>query len=71
MLNVDIRGFAMKFYPREGNGDLVGNSTPVFFLRDLRAFPDLNRGAGRDPGGYRIVPGSGLTSRDPGTVFFT
>ena len=30
----DIRGFAMKFYTEEGNWDLVGNNTPVFFLRD-------------------------------------
>jgi catalase len=32
----DIRGFAMKFYTEDGNGDLVGNTTPVFFLRDPR-----------------------------------
>jgi catalase len=32
----DIRGFAVKFYTEEGNGDLVGNNTPVFFLRDPR-----------------------------------
>ncbi|HBW22541.1 MAG: catalase [Elusimicrobia bacterium GWA2_56_46] len=32
----DIRGFAMKFYTEEGNWDLVGNNTPVFFLRDPR-----------------------------------
>ena len=38
----DIRGFAMKFYTEEGNWDLVGNNTPVFFLRDPLKFPDLN-----------------------------
>ena len=38
----DIRGFAVKFYPEEGNCDLVGNNTPVFFLRDPLKFPDLN-----------------------------
>lgn len=35
----DIRGFAMKFYTEEGNWDLVGNNTPVFFLRDPLKFP--------------------------------
>ena len=35
----DIRGFAMKFYTEEGNWDLVGNNTPVFFLRDPSSFP--------------------------------
>ena len=38
----DIRGFAIKFYTEEGNWDLVGNNTPVFFLRDPLKFPDLN-----------------------------
>lgn len=38
----DIRGFAMKFYTEEGNWDLTGNNTPVFFLRDPYRFPDLN-----------------------------
>jgi catalase len=45
----DIRGFAMKFYTEEGNWDLVGNNTPVFFLRDPLKFPDLNRAVKRDP----------------------
>ncbi|WP_303742452.1 catalase, partial [uncultured Muribaculum sp.] len=36
----DIRGFAMKFYTDQGNWDLVGNNTPVFFLRDPLKFPD-------------------------------
>lgn len=45
----DIRGFAMKFYTEEGNWDLVGNNTPVFFLRDPLKFPDLNHVVHRDP----------------------
>lgn len=45
----DIRGFAMKFYTDAGNWDLVGNNTPVFFLRDPLKFPDLNHAVKRDP----------------------
>ena len=45
----DIRGFALKFYTEEGNWDLVGNNTPVFFVRDPRKFPDLNKAVKRDP----------------------
>ncbi|VTP65126.1 Catalase [Serratia rubidaea] len=45
----DIRGFAMKFYTEEGNWDLVGNDTPVFYLRDPLKFPDLNHVVKRDP----------------------
>lgn len=45
----DIRGFAIKFYTDEGNWDLVGNNTPVFFLRDPMKFPDLNHAVKRDP----------------------
>jgi Catalase len=45
----DIRGFAMKFYTEEGNWDLVGNNTPVFYLRDPLKFPDLNHVVKRDP----------------------
>ena len=45
----DIRGFAMKFYTPEGNWDLVGNNTPVFFLRDPKKFIDLNHVVKRDP----------------------
>lgn len=45
----DIRGFAVKFYTEEGNWDLVGNNTPVFFLRDGHHFPDLNHAVKRDP----------------------
>ena len=45
----DIRGFAMKFYTETGNWDLVGNNTPVFFLRDPLKLPDLNHVVKRDP----------------------
>ena len=44
----DIRGFALKFYTEEGNWDLVGNNTPVFFFRDPLKFPDLNHAVKRD-----------------------
>lgn len=37
----DPRGFAVKFYTREGNWDLVGNNFPVFFIRDGMKFPDM------------------------------
>ncbi|MCD2421807.1 catalase [Niabella pedocola] len=37
----DVRGFAVKFYTREGNFDLVGNNMPVFFIQDAIKFPDL------------------------------
>ena len=43
----DIRGFSLKFYTEEGNWDLVGNNTPVFFFRDPLKFPDLNRAVKR------------------------
>ncbi|MGL5122028.1 MAG: catalase [Plesiomonas shigelloides] len=45
----DIRGFALKFYTEQGNWDLVGNNTPVFFLKDPLKFPDLNHAVKRDP----------------------
>lgn len=45
----DIRGFAVKFYTEQGNWDLVGNNTPVFFIRDPLKFPDLNHAVKRDP----------------------
>ncbi len=45
----DIRGFAFKFYTEEGNWDMVGNNTPVFFFRDPLKFPDLNHAIKRDP----------------------
>lgn len=45
----DIRGFAVKMYTEEGNWDLVGNNTPVFFFKDPYKFPDLNKAVKRDP----------------------
>src|SRR3977135_4526800 len=45
----DVRGFALRFYTDEGNWDLVGNNTPVFFVRDPLKFPDLNHAIKRDP----------------------
>jgi len=44
----DIRGAAIKFYTEEGNWDMVGNNTPVFFFRDPLKFPDLNHAVKRD-----------------------
>ncbi len=49
----DVRGFAMKFYTNEGNFDMVGNNTPVFFLRDPMKFPHFIRSQKR-------LPSSGL-----------
>jgi len=45
----DPRGFAIKFYTEEGNYDLVGNNTPVFFIRDPLKFPDFIHSQKRDP----------------------
>jgi len=45
----DIRGFAIKLYSEQGNWDIVGNNTPVFFFRDPLRFPDLNHAVKRDP----------------------
>ncbi|GAB3279435.1 catalase [Sinomonas notoginsengisoli] len=48
----DPRGFAMKFYTTEGNYDLVGNNTPVFFIRDGIKFPDFIHSQKRLPGSH-------------------
>ena len=45
----DVRGFALKFYTKEGNWDLVGNNTPVFFVRDPYKFPDFIHTQKRHP----------------------
>src|SRR6202790_4176351 len=45
----DPRGFALKFYTEDGNYDLVGNNTPVFFIRDPLKFPDFIHSQKRDP----------------------
>lgn len=45
----DVRGFAIKFYTEDGNWDLVGNNTPVFFIRDPLKFPDFIHTQKRHP----------------------
>jgi catalase len=45
----DPRGFALKFYTDEGNYDLVGNNTPIFFIRDAIKFPDFIHSQKRNP----------------------
>ncbi len=45
----DVRGFALKFYTEDGNWDMVGNNTPVFFVRDAYKFSDFIRTQKRDP----------------------
>src|SRR5579862_74715 len=60
----DIRGTALKFYTEEGNLDVVGNNTPVFFFRDPLRFPDLNHAIKRDP--Y-----TGMRSADNNWDFWT
>ncbi|MBN1337323.1 MAG: catalase [Deltaproteobacteria bacterium] len=45
----DVRGFALKLYTDQGNWDLVGNNTPVFFIRDPYKFPDFIHTQKRDP----------------------
>ncbi|MDT0683709.1 catalase [Roseicyclus sp. F158] len=45
----DVRGFSLKFYTEDGNWDMVGNNTPVFFVRDSYKFPDFIRTQKRHP----------------------
>lgn len=45
----DVRGFTLKFYTEEGNYDIVGNNTPVFFVNDPLKFPDFIHSQKRDP----------------------
>ncbi len=45
----DVRGFSVRFYTEEGNWDIVGNNTPVFFIRDPLKFPDFIHTQKRDP----------------------
>ncbi len=45
----DVRGFSLKFYTQEGNWDMVGNNTPIFFVRDAYKFPDFIRTQKRHP----------------------
>lgn len=44
----DVRGFAVKFYTKDGNWDLVGNNTPMFFIKDTLKFPDFIHTQKRD-----------------------
>ncbi|MGV0396901.1 catalase [Corynebacterium suicordis] len=60
----DVRGFSLKFYTQEGNYDIVGNNTPVFFLRDGIKFPDFIRSQKR-------LGDSGLHSADMQWDFWT
>ncbi|HUX70884.1 MAG TPA: catalase [Cellulomonadaceae bacterium] len=60
----DVRGFSVKFYTTEGNYDLVGNNTPVFFIRDGIKFPDFIHSQKR-------LPGSGLRDADMQWDFWT
>jgi len=45
----DVRGFAVKFYTKEGNWDLVGNNIPVFFIQDAIKFPDVIHAVKEEP----------------------
>lgn len=45
----DVRGFALKFYTEEGNWDMVGNNTPIFFIRDPKKFMDFIHTQKREP----------------------
>ncbi len=60
----DVRGFALKFYTEEGNFDMVGNNTPVFFVRDPMKFPDFIHSQKR-------LPDSGLRSNHMQWDFWT
>jgi catalase len=60
----DVRGFALKFYTEEGNYDLVGNNTPVFFVRDPMKFPDFIHSQER-------MPETGLRSNNMQWDFWT
>ena len=60
----DVRGFSLKFYTDEGNYDLVGNNTPVFFIRDPMKFPHFIRSQKR-------LPDSGLRDNHMQWDFWT
>ncbi|MEU3013966.1 catalase [Nocardia asteroides] len=60
----DPRGFAIKFYTEDGNYDLVGNNTPIFFIKDAMKFPDFIRSQKR-------LPGSGLRDHNMQWDFWT
>ncbi|KAM3919881.1 catalase-like [Leptodactylus fuscus] len=52
----DPRGFAVKFYTEQGNWDIVGNNTPIFFIRDPIMFPSLTHAQRRNPQTHRKDP---------------
>ncbi|CAJ0928034.1 unnamed protein product [Ranitomeya imitator] len=52
----DPRGFAVKFYTQQGNWDIVGNNTPIFFIRDPILFPSLSHAQKRNPQTHRKDP---------------
>jgi catalase len=60
----DVRGFSLRFYTTEGNYDIVGNNTPVFFIRDAMKFPDFIHSQKR-------LGGSGLRDADMQWDFWT
>ncbi|SUA75282.1 Catalase [Nocardia otitidiscaviarum] len=60
----DPRGFAVKFYTEDGNYDIVGNNTPIFFIKDPIKFPDFIRSQKR-------LPGSGLRDHNMQWDFWT
>ncbi|MEG2460098.1 MAG: catalase [Clostridia bacterium] len=60
----DPRGFAIKLYTEEGNYDIVGNNTPVFFIRDAIKFPDFIHS-------QKLAPGTGLKDPDMMWDFFS
>ncbi|MGV8965486.1 MAG: catalase [Cellulomonas sp.] len=60
----DVRGFSVKFYTTQGNYDIVGNNTPVFFIRDGIKFPDFIHSQKR-------LPGTGLRDADMQWDFWT
>ena len=54
----DVRGFALRFYTEEGNWDIVGNNTPVFFVRDPLKFPDFIHTQKRHPKNNSVLSGT-------------
>jgi catalase len=60
----DVRGFAIKFYTEQGNYDIVGNNTPVFFIRDPMKFPDFIHSQER-------LPDTGMRSNNMQWDFWT
>ena len=66
----DPRGFAVKFYTKDGNYDLVGNNTPVFFIRDPMKFPDFIHTQKRHPSTNCPDPECRQACADSGADYF-